>query len=268
MNLKLISNLSTIVKTFINSWSMRVTQTGSFLVSSDTVVTVVGNVVNAVAHGALDIDSIVFTSGVYQYQEIKVIEIVDANNFKIGYSFPLGSEPAPGDTFRIMRPVSATYDSAGSLAVSSGPIQYTRNAAAQLVIEDTATPANNRGLPVKPIDDAGNVQKTNLNITDKVYHKIVLATPATHIPASGSATNLELVAASSSKSLKLEWQDDVGEFIGVYTGADPGTLAMVVGPGGTSKELILSAATRVSVRAMENTAISSDQTKIALHLLG
>ncbi len=258
MNLKLISNLATIVKTFINSWSMRVTQTGSFVVSSDTVVSVVGNLVTATAHGALDIDSIVFTSGVYQYQEIKITEIVDANNFKIGYSFPLGSEPAAAVTFNILRPVSVTYDSSGSLSVSSGPLQFTRDGAAQLVIQDTAVAANSRPLPVIQLDVNGDpvVPVASLTIIDQPDVPFFDAS-SINIPSSASPP-VEIVTTLAAAVKRVQWQDDMGEFIGVYIGAaGVETLLFIVGPGGSGIDVSIPIATRISIKNMQAAAITS-----------
>lgn len=267
-------SMASIHKLFSNIFGFRVVQTGRYVVTATaTVSTASGSTLDsAAAHGARANDSIVFLTGAYEGDEFDIKSVPDSDSLILGYSFPEGMEPAPGDTFRVTRAVTAAYDSTGALTVSAivtpTPILYTRDSLDQEVTEDTVTPSNNRGLPVKVISDSGIVQKQNLTITDKVYHKIVTATPATHIPASGAASNLELFAATSSQALKLDWQDDIGEYIGVYTGAGLGTLVAIIGRGGTSKEITIPSGTRVSVRAMENVAISTDGVALALHLLG
>ena len=102
-------------------------------------------IIECISHGASAGDVIKITSGVSLDAEIAIISVIDADNFIIAYE----SDLSIGDTFSVLRYVSAKYSQDGSLQVSSGPIQYTRNGAAQLVTEDTVTPANNEALPSK-----------------------------------------------------------------------------------------------------------------------
>jgi hypothetical protein len=110
----------------------------------------------ATAHQALKGDQIIFTSGAFSGREVKVESVVDANNFTLAET--LSAAPAVADTFNILRHKSPYVDINGQVSASSGPIQFTRDAASQLVIEDTVAPANNRPLPVKisgPTGDLG-----------------------------------------------------------------------------------------------------------------
>lgn len=102
-------------------------------------------IIECISHGASAGDVMKVTSGVSLDAEIAIISVIDADNFIIAYEADL----SVGDTFSVLRYVSAKYSQDGSLQVSSGPIQYTRNGTAQLVTEDTVTPANNEALPSK-----------------------------------------------------------------------------------------------------------------------
>ena len=248
-----------VVKKFLNSWSARVLQTGQFQAATGKVVTLIsGNNVNSTAHGARAGDAMVLTSGTHQYQEIQITEIVDNDNFKIDYSFPVGSEPSPGDTFDVMRPVTASYSSSGALSVSNGPVQFTRNAATQTVIQDTGTPANSRGLPVVPLDTSGNqitLQK-QLNIVDTLDTPFFDAA-VTNINGNAGAF-LQVVASLAADVKKVKWGDDIGEFIGVYTGAAAAeTLLYIVGPGGGEMEVFIPSGTRISIRNMKAAGINA-----------
>jgi len=84
-------------------------------------------------------------------QEISIVGIIDANNFAISTLFPISI----GNTFDLLKYVTPLYGADGSLTVSSGAIQYTRNAVTTLVSEDTVTPANSRPMPVKMMTSTG-----------------------------------------------------------------------------------------------------------------
>jgi hypothetical protein len=80
---------------------------------------------------------------------------------------------------------------------------------------------------------------------------------STPIPAS-SSNSLEIVSALASDVKKIVTVEDIGEFIGLYTGpvATP-TLQCVLPLGGGSVELQLPVGAKVSIRHMQNTAINS-----------
>ena len=97
------------------------------------------------AHGAREGDSIRWNLGSNVGIECAIDEIIDANTMKLGTILP--NDILITDEFQVMRGITLTLNSAGSLVTTSGPIEYVLDGASQVVIEDTVTPANNKGLP-------------------------------------------------------------------------------------------------------------------------
>jgi hypothetical protein len=107
---------------------------------------------------------------------------------------------------------------------------------------------------------------SGLDVVDQIDTTPLLDTSSTNIPASASLP-LEIVASSASDIKKLISVEDIGSFIGIYTGAASSEVLKAVLPlGGGEVELSISSGTRISLRAMENTAISLGS--IALNFLG
>lgn len=262
MKFNIVNNLASVIKVFLNSWAMRVLQTGQFQVAVDAVDSVSGFTITAAGNLARVGDAVLFTSGALNGQEVRVIDLPVAGDIKTDSNLEdLGVSAA--DTFKIMRPVTASYDSSGSLAVTAGPIQFTRNAASQLVIQDTGTAANNRPLPVIGYDINGVpvTPLAQLNILDLPDAPFFDAS-STNIPAQASLP-LQLVASLASPIKRVQWQDDIGEFIGVYTGAAASeVLLFIVGPGGSGIDVSIPAATRISIKNMKATVISSGNATI------
>ena len=268
MENKPLLSFATISRLFRSARGERVVQTGQYQITAlVTVASASGNTITFTGvHGGKTRDRVVFTSGAdWIGEEFGSVETPSTSSFKLDYSFSDAEALAVvGLTCKVMRPVTATYDSSGGLTIVPGPATYIRNGSDQEVTEDTTTSANNRPLPTQVMAQDGTPQKTNLApIAGGV---IFIDASATAIPASGPAVNLELDASTASKVFRIEWQDDIGEYIGVYTGADPGTLVAIIGSGGSSKEVSIPAGTRVSVRAMQNTAITANFA--AVHLMG
>lgn len=83
-----------------------------------------------------------------------------------------------------------------------------------------------------------------------------LLVDATTIPAS-SALPLEIVASLAADTIKVQTIEDIGEFIGIYTGAAASEVLQAVLPlGGGEVDLQLSIGDRVSIRNMKNAAIT------------
>lgn len=94
----------------------------------------------------------------------------------------------------------------------------------------------------------------------------LLNTASTNIPASASLP-LQVVASTAAAVYKLVSVEDIGEFIGVYTGAVSSEVLLCVMPlGGGGMLVNIPISTRVSLRNMKNAAISSGF--IAMNLLG
>jgi hypothetical protein len=63
-------------------------------------------------------------------------------------------------------------------SVSSAPIEYVRNGASTPVRDDTTTPANIRPLPVKQVDDSGNVLDNTLLAKEAKQDSLILGVAA------------------------------------------------------------------------------------------
>lgn len=97
-------------------------------------------------HGARVGDILKFRSGALRGIESEIIAVPDANTMVLALRLP--SAPIGGvDTVQITRGVNLQASEDGSLAISSGPIQFVLDGSPQQVVEDTATPANNIFLP-------------------------------------------------------------------------------------------------------------------------
>jgi len=147
---------------------------GVFEVSASDIVEAGSNdyLVKATAHGAKigDIFRILTSANSINEFEVFVDKIVDANFFEL--SSVLSASLSPGDTFSILRPVSNKLSADGTTlaSIANNPVQFNLNGTATNVAQDTVTPANNRPLPVKLIDFAGDISITasqlNVNLDD------------------------------------------------------------------------------------------------------
>lgn len=101
---------------------------------------------------------------------------------------------------------------------------------------------------------------------DQIDTTPLLDTSITNIPASSSAP-VEIVASAFSDIQEVVSVEDIGSFIGLYLGAASSEVLHVVLPlGGGSIEVQIPGGERISLRAMENVAITSG--KIAINFLG
>lgn len=116
-------------------------------------------VINATSHLAKVGDRIRFTSGVHSGTEAEVYSVTTN---AITLAFDLDAAIATGVTFDIMRPISMTVGSDGTITVSTtpGPLQFVLDGVDTEVNEDTVTPANNRPLPVKLVSFSGDINVT------------------------------------------------------------------------------------------------------------
>ena len=108
-----------------------------------------------------------------------------------------------------------------------------------------------------PVVIASN--QTLLNVVD-FFDTPLLDTSSSNIP--GSASNpLQVVSTLASAVRKIQILDTTGGWYGVYTGAALSeVLVAVVGPGSDSIiEIAIAASTRISLRSLTATAISSGE---------
>ena len=110
------------------------------------------------------------------------------------------------------------------------------------------------------------IDALDLDVVDQIDATPVLDTSLTNIPGSASLP-LEVVASTAAQTRKITSVEDIGEYIGLYTGAASSeTLLAVLPLGGGDLEVDIPASTRISLRAMGTTAISLGS--IALNLQG
>lgn len=127
------------------------TSTTAAVVASDTVeASSTERIINATAHSAEAGDIIRFSSGGTLYPREIPVESVTTNTITLAKPAP--SAPTTGDPFDVMRFFHETISLAGSTFTQ---IAFIRDAANQIVTEDTGTPANNRPLPGKLFNDSG-----------------------------------------------------------------------------------------------------------------
>lgn len=119
--------------------------------------------IDLAGHSVQEGDVILFDAGALSGIEVGVISAT-TNSFQLATDMP--SAVTAADTFRILRHKTLEGDSSGNLVVAAAPIQFRRDGAAQEVIEDTVTSANNRPLPVKLTGLTGdiNVTANDLNV--------------------------------------------------------------------------------------------------------
>jgi len=125
-----------------------------------------GNILNHTAHSVSQYDFIRFTGGTYSGMEFQVISVPSVDTIKIDANL----DPAPGaDDYDILRPVTLTVGSDGTITVTQGSTQFDLDSVSTKVNKDTSTPANNIPLPVEILDTTGVVDiRTLLNaiVTD------------------------------------------------------------------------------------------------------
>lgn len=162
---RLKAQFTTVTPIGLSKFALDVRDSGTvYIVGSDAVeASSTTSVINATAHAAKKGDRVRFTSGVLASIEADVWEVT-TNTITLGQTLP--SAPAAAVTFDILRPVSLTVGSDGTITttVAPSPLIFTRNGVDQEVTEDTVTPANNRPLPVLLTGASGTVNITAGNL--------------------------------------------------------------------------------------------------------
>ena len=162
----LITNHATIQDIGSNRSGLDVLQKGVFVVGNDTAeaASTTRSIV-ATGHSARVGDQIRFTVGTNIHQEIAVIKVPDANTIILAANL-LAVPNAGVDTFSILRHITPTFDSAGSInaSVVAGDLTFQYNSVSTDVEEVTATPANSRPLPVKIMDSDGDIMAIDAGV--------------------------------------------------------------------------------------------------------
>ena len=117
------------------------------------------------AHGALPGDMIRFeATSANPHFEAAVLSCPDADTMILGSTLP--NTPVVADNFYVLRYITSRFSDDGSQITSQGPLQYVLDNVVASVTEDTATPANNKPLPVKLMGTTGpiNITAGDLNV--------------------------------------------------------------------------------------------------------
>jgi hypothetical protein len=195
-----------------NRRSLDVFPMGVYEVSASDIVEAGSNdyLVKATAHGAKigDVFRILTSANSINEFEVFIDKIVDANFFEL--SSVLSASLSAGDTFSILRPVSNKLSADGTTlaTIANNPVQFNLNGVATNVAQDTVTPANNRPLPVKLIDFAGDISITasqlNVNLDD-INDSVaigngsgtILGLPGSEFQVKDQASLTELIAVNA-----------------------------------------------------------------------
>ena len=192
------------------------------------------------AHGARLGDVLRFDSGPLINIEASVIRVVDANNLVI--SLRVSNADAIASTCLVMRHVTLTLDSSGSLVTTSGPLQFIRDAVTETVEEDTADSTNNRALPTQTFLNVDGVQTPLLRDTATPANDIAMPSQMyfdrdgvpqriikdTAFPANTRALPVELVSTTGVEATINVTTGDLNVAT-THTGANPDS--MQIGDG-------------------------------------
>jgi hypothetical protein len=147
------------------------------VVASDTVEAgSTSQVINATAHSAEAGDLIRFTTGGALYPREIPVESVDTNTITLAKPAP--SAPGTGDPFDVMRFFHETVSLSGTPFSQQA---FIRDAANQIVTEDTGTPANNRPLPTKLFNDSGTAADFGSGVVGSGTIRNTPATDSEHL---------------------------------------------------------------------------------------
>ncbi len=119
-------------------------------------------------------------------------------------------------------------------------------------------------------DTTGQSGSDVLQVIYEVEESVLLAstidTSSTNIPASASTT-LTITSGLPNRLTKISWSDEIGELVGVYSGASGSEVLLgVFSFGGGEIPVDVAPNIRISVRNMKNAAITSGYATI--HLIG
>ncbi len=149
------------------------------------------------------------SSGSNPNMEVSVEVVTTDHIFLAG---ELLADPDTEDFFH-MRHITLSLTSGGSLTVSPDPIKYVLNGVDTEVTKDTATPANDRPLPVENLTTANNAERVIISSY----------TAAPTIPVTGSRLAGPVVPAGF-RATELEILTKSGDNFTAYTLAAAGTV--------------------------------------------
>jgi len=183
-------------------------------------------------------------------------------------TFFQATQPVSGTFFQATQPVSGTFFQ-GTQPVS-GPLTNTELRATAVPVSGPLTDTQLRAVAVPvslaavPLPSGAATETslaTVLTNTNRLGPVDQLDTPlvdisSTNIPASASSPT-QFVASTAAAVRKIIVVDDIGEFIGLYTGAAAAEVLHCILPlGGGEMEVSIPASTRISLRNMKNTALT------------
>lgn len=195
-----------------------------------------------------------FEDGLAARLELPIVK-VETNGFYVAVKFDgdLASFlPAAGDTFYILRYVTqrTTEDGSQLVTLAPTPVAFVRNTVDTEVNEDTAVPANNLPLPVRPlaraVDFFGYNVATTANITTLAY--------------------IQLKAATAAYATEIEVDNTTGKSLILAFGAAASEVNKIIIPSkGLSRQaLAIPAGTRLSVKALNSDTESVGEVNINL----
>jgi len=124
--------------------------------------------------------------------------------------------------------------------------------------------------PVTPTTSASGllpISVPELDVVDMIDTTPLLSVAGATIPKSSSLP-LEIVASLAARCVEIEITEDVGEYIGLYTGAAGAEVLKTILPiAGGNRKLVLPAGTRISIGHMKDTDIAT-ATFFAINFLG
>jgi hypothetical protein len=140
------------------------------------------------------------------------------------------------------------------VSASSLPLPTGAATEATLSAQATATKQDEQTAILKP------------DVIDQIDTTPLLDTSTTNIPGSAGSP-VQVVASLAADTQKVLTVEDIGEFIGLYTGAAASEVLKCVLPlGGGEVQVDIPSGTRISLRAMGTTAISTGN--IAINFIG
>lgn len=175
------------------------------------------------AHTALVGDVLRIEDATLLNFEFDVVQIVDADNFKI---LPISDvKPTAGMDASIMGWVSQRVDATGAAISSSAPIKFVLDGVDTEVLEDTVTPANNRPLPVKLTGFTGDITVTanQLDVSTTAADDSM----ALGDPISGDLVNAGFNNDGTTVALKVK-DDDLNATTTLIEGKLPSGLTVAV----------------------------------------
>ncbi len=115
-------------------------------------------------------------------------------------------------------------------------------------------------------EDLSPISVTLTGSTNKYPRHIVVNDSAINNIPSSASLPLQIVASTSTAISEIQWTDEIGEIIGVYTGASgvETLIGLFAFGGGTPLAVNIPASTRVSIRNMKSVAITSGNATIQL----